>query len=85
MDLQDEIEALWLRRDDLGPASLPEADLVRQAIALLDSGEARVAELSPDGEVVVNEWLKRAILLFFRVSAVEVTELGPSSTPTGCL
>ena len=51
--------------------------MVRQAIGLLDSGEARVAQLTADGEVVVNEWLKQAILLFFKVSAVEVTELGP--------
>jgi 2,3,4,5-tetrahydropyridine-2-carboxylate N-succinyltransferase len=44
---------------------------------LLDSGQERVAETSPDGQVVVHEWLKRAILLFFKVSAIEVTELGP--------
>ena len=77
MDLRNEIGALWERRDDLGPASTAEAEVVRQAIGLLDSGEARVAQLSADGEVVVNEWLKQAILLFFKVSAVEVTELGP--------
>jgi 2,3,4,5-tetrahydropyridine-2-carboxylate N-succinyltransferase len=51
--------------------------VVREAIALLDSGEARVAELSPTGEVVVHLWLKQAILLLFKVSAIEVTELGP--------
>ncbi|MGH9106944.1 MAG: 2,3,4,5-tetrahydropyridine-2,6-dicarboxylate N-succinyltransferase [Acidimicrobiales bacterium] len=77
MNLQSRIEALWERRDELGPASEGEAAVVRQAIALLDAGEARVAQARPDGEVVVNEWLKKAILLFFKVSAVEVTELGP--------
>jgi 2,3,4,5-tetrahydropyridine-2,6-dicarboxylate N-succinyltransferase len=77
VDLQSEIEELWERRDELGPASKAEADVVRQAIGLLDSGQARVAELSVGGDVVVHEWLKRAILLFFKVSAVEVTELGP--------
>jgi 2,3,4,5-tetrahydropyridine-2,6-dicarboxylate N-succinyltransferase len=77
VDLQNEIRALWERRDDLGPASTAEAEVVKQAIGLLDSGEARVAQLTADGEVVVNEWLKQAILLFFKVSAVEVTELGP--------
>ena len=51
--------------------------MVRAAVGLLDSGEARVAELGPDGEVVVNEWLKLAVLLLFKVSAIEVTELGP--------
>lgn len=77
MDLQSEIEALWQQRDELGPASSDEAATVRQAIGLLDSGEARVAELAADGTVVVHEWLKKAVLLFFKVSAMEVTELGP--------
>ena len=78
MDLQNEIDALWERRDQLGPDSTAEAELVREAIGLLDSGQVRVAQLSPEGtEVTVNEWLKRAILLFFKVSAIEVTELGP--------
>ena len=77
MDLRNEIESLWSRRDELGPASHQEAEVVRQAIELLDSGQARVAEMSPDGDVVVHEWLKKAVLLFFKVSAMEVTELGP--------
>ncbi|MGO9658993.1 MAG: 2,3,4,5-tetrahydropyridine-2,6-dicarboxylate N-succinyltransferase [Acidimicrobiales bacterium] len=77
MGLQSEIEALWQRRESLGPASVAEADVVRAAVGLLDSGQARVAELGPDGEVVVHEWLKMAVLLWFKVSAIEVTELGP--------
>jgi 2,3,4,5-tetrahydropyridine-2,6-dicarboxylate N-succinyltransferase len=77
VDLQSEIEALWQRRESLGPASAAEADVVRAAVGLLDSGQARVAELGPDGEVVVNEWLKMAVLLWFKVCAIEVTELGP--------
>lgn len=68
---------MWQRRDELGPDSAEEAEVVKQAIALLDAGEVRVAELGPDGEVVVQEWLKQAILLFFKVTAVQVTELGP--------
>jgi 2,3,4,5-tetrahydropyridine-2,6-dicarboxylate N-succinyltransferase len=75
--LRDEIEALWQRRDELGPGSTAEAEVVKQAIALLDTGQARVAELSEAGEVIVNEWLKQAILLFFKVTDIEVTELGP--------
>jgi 2,3,4,5-tetrahydropyridine-2,6-dicarboxylate N-succinyltransferase len=77
VDLQKEIEALWARRDDLSPASQAEAEVVKEAIGLLDTGQARVAEVSAAGDVVVNEWLKQAILLLFKVSAVEVTELGP--------
>ncbi len=75
--LEKEIDALWERREELGPNSSEEADLVREAVGLLDSGEARVAEVADDGSVVVHEWLKRAVLLLFRVSALEVAELGP--------
>lgn len=77
MTLKEDIEALWDRREQLGPGSTQEAEQVRQAISLLDAGQARVAELGPDGEVVVHEWLKHAILLLFKVTAIEVTELGP--------
>ena len=74
--LQDDITALWARRDQLTPADTEAMATVRQAIDLLDRGDARVAEV--DGEsVVVNEWLKHAILLLFRLSAMETTELGP--------
>ena len=77
VELKSEIEALWSRRGSLGPGSVAEAEVVRAAVGLLDSGEARVAEVAPDGDVVVNEWLKLAVLLLFKVSAIEVTELGP--------
>jgi 2,3,4,5-tetrahydropyridine-2-carboxylate N-succinyltransferase len=74
-DLQGQIEDLWARRDEL--AGNPEArELVYSVIARLDRGEERVAELV-DGEVVVHEWLKKAILLMFSLSAMKVTELGP--------
>lgn len=77
-DLARQITALWESRDDLA-AVMPEAEAratVHAAIALLDSGEGRVAEVV-DGEVVVHEWLKYAVLLLFRLSAMETTELGP--------
>jgi 2,3,4,5-tetrahydropyridine-2-carboxylate N-succinyltransferase len=74
--LQDEITALWARRDELTPADTEAMATVRQAIDLLDRGEARVAEVDGDS-VAVNEWLKHAILLLFRLSAMETLELGP--------
>src|SRR5439155_477015 len=49
---------------------------VHEAIDLLDTGAARVAEIV-DGRVVVHEWLKQAILLLFRLSKMETIELGP--------
>jgi len=76
-DLRNRIEELWDRRDQLGTASVEAAEVVRQAVSLLDRGAARVAELSPDGQVVVHQWLKKAVLMLFKVSAMEVTELGP--------
>lgn len=77
MALKDDIQQLWERRDELGPQCKAEADVIKEAINLLDCGQARVAEVSADGAVTVNEWLKQAILLLFKVSALEVTELGP--------
>ncbi len=76
--LEQTITALWEGRDDLF-AVLPEADAraaVDEAIHLLDSGKARVAELQGD-EVVVNQWLKYAVLLLFRLSKMDTIELGP--------
>ncbi len=61
-------------RDVLPVADAHEA--VRTAIGILDRGEARVAEIV-SGEVVVNEWLKHAILMWFRVQDMEVLEAGP--------
>lgn len=77
-DLAAQITALWESRDDL-TAVMSEADAraaVHAAIGLLDAGEARVAEVV-DGDVVVHEWLKYAVLLLFRLSQMETTELGP--------
>lgn len=76
-DLQSQIEELWERRADLGPEDTGEAATVRAAVDLLDTGAARVAEIGAHGEVIVHEWLKRAILLLFRVSAMETVETGP--------
>ncbi len=46
------------------------------AIAMLDRGEVRSAEPGPDGWVV-NSWVKKAILLYFRLRGMETVELGP--------
>jgi 2,3,4,5-tetrahydropyridine-2-carboxylate N-succinyltransferase len=68
MDLVAEIDALW-EADELDP------EPIEQAIQLLDGGEVRVAE-KRDGAWVVNEWAKKAILLYFRVRKVEPMEMG---------
>ena len=76
--LEQTITALWEGRDDLF-AVLPEEEAraaVHEAIELLDTGKARVAELHGD-EVVVHQWLKYAVLLLFRLSKMDTIELGP--------
>jgi 2,3,4,5-tetrahydropyridine-2-carboxylate N-succinyltransferase len=75
-DLQAQIEEIWDRRDQLVPGDEDARRLVHEAIELLDRGEARIAELR-DGDVVVHQWLKQAILLLFRLSSMETIEVGP--------
>ncbi len=66
--LRDRIEALWERREALSARSGDDARApVEAALDLLDRGEARVAELGLDGWTV-NEWLKKAVLLSFRLA-----------------
>ena len=71
--LIETIESGFDRRDELGSAGEVRAlsDAVEQAIDLLDSGEARVAVKEDDGWQV-QQWLKKAVLLSFRLSANEV-------------
>jgi 2,3,4,5-tetrahydropyridine-2-carboxylate N-succinyltransferase len=76
-DLQSQVEELWERRAELAVGDGDALPVVREAIDLLDRGEARVAEVGPDGEIVVHQWLKQAILLFFKCSAMDTIELGP--------
>ena len=76
-DLQAQVEEIWERRDELATGDGDAFPVVREAIDLLDRGEARVAEVGQDGGVVVHEWLKKAILLVFKLSYMETMELGP--------
>ena len=77
-DLQSQVEALWARSADLGPADADALATVTEAIELLDNGTARVAEVDADtDEVVVHQWLKQAILLLFRLQSMETIEMGP--------
>jgi 2,3,4,5-tetrahydropyridine-2-carboxylate N-succinyltransferase len=68
MELAERIEKLW-------ESGELDAEAIEAAVALLDRGEARVAERR-DGEWVVNEWAKKAILLYFRLRKVEPMEVG---------
>jgi 2,3,4,5-tetrahydropyridine-2-carboxylate N-succinyltransferase len=76
-DLQATIEELFERRAELTPSDGDAKAAVDEAIDLLDRGEARIATVSPDGTVVVHEWLKKAVLLLFTLAEMETIELGP--------
>eukprot|EP01031_Cornospumella_fuschlensis_P051284 gene51284-62716_t len=47
-------------------------DAVETALNLLDSGKVRVAERGADGNWTVNQWLKKAVLLSFRLNAMQI-------------
>jgi len=68
-DLKAIIETAFDNRDSISPSSVDAGvkSAINDALALLDSGEARVAE-KQDGEWVVNQWLKKAVLLSFRIN-----------------
>jgi 2,3,4,5-tetrahydropyridine-2-carboxylate N-succinyltransferase len=68
--VKDEIEAAWDARDGITPSTKGKVrDAVDHAIELLDSGQFRVADKGPDGEWVTHQWLKKAVLLSFRLNA----------------
>jgi len=75
-ELETTIETAWEERESIDPNTTGETrDAVEAALNLLDSGEARVAE-KVDGEWTVNQWLKKAVLLSFRLNDMSVIEGG---------
>jgi 2,3,4,5-tetrahydropyridine-2-carboxylate N-succinyltransferase len=75
--LQQVIDAAWEDRNAIGPDTRGEVRLaVDKAIAALDSGELRIAE-KQGGEWVVHQWLKKAVLLSFRLNPMERIAGGP--------
>ena len=67
-DLETAIEAAWESRDSVTPASSDVRKIVDEALERLDSGKARVAEPDGNGGWAVNQWLKKAVLLSFRLN-----------------
>ena len=75
--LQATIERAWEERDGIGPDTRGDVRLaVDKAIAALDRGEARIAEKA-DEEWIVHQWLKKAVLLSFRLNPMELIPGGP--------
>lgn len=77
-DIKQRIETAFERRASITPADAePELrTAVETAIILLDRGEVRVAELH-GGKWLVNEWLKKAVLLYFRLQPNQLIDAGP--------
>jgi len=72
------IDDAFEKRDGVTPKTRgPLRKAVEQALALLDSGQARVAEKQADGRWQVNQWLKKAVLLSFRLNDMNVIRNGP--------
>jgi 2,3,4,5-tetrahydropyridine-2,6-dicarboxylate N-succinyltransferase len=68
-DIAAAIVAAWERRADISPATTgPAREAVSAALDLLDTGALRVAELGSDGAWTVHQWLKKAVLLSFRLA-----------------
>jgi 2,3,4,5-tetrahydropyridine-2-carboxylate N-succinyltransferase len=76
-DLSDIIEAGWERRDSISPGNVDSelTQAIEASLAALDTGKARVAE-PHDGGWRVNQWLKKAVLLSFRIRDNAVIDAG---------
>jgi 2,3,4,5-tetrahydropyridine-2,6-dicarboxylate N-succinyltransferase len=74
------IDDAFERRDSVGPATGGAVrEAVEAALELLDRGEARVAEKGANGKWQVNQWLKKAVLLSFRLHDMRVIAGGPGN------
>jgi 2,3,4,5-tetrahydropyridine-2-carboxylate N-succinyltransferase len=72
------IDDAFEARNDIGPSTKGSVrEAVDAALELLDRGEARVAEKQPDNSWRVNQWLKKAVLLSFRLNDMAVIGGGP--------
>ena len=80
-DLETTIETAWEERAGISTATTGAVrEAVDEALNLLDSGRARVAE-KVDGSWQVNQWLKKAVLLSFRLNDMVPIEGGPGASP----
>ncbi len=78
--LEKSIEAAFDNRDNVNTSTRGEVrDAVEAALNLLDSGKVRVAERGADGNWTVNQWLKKAVLLSFRLNDMKIVEGGPGN------
>ncbi|MET3662157.1 2,3,4,5-tetrahydropyridine-2,6-dicarboxylate N-succinyltransferase [Aquamicrobium ahrensii] len=80
-NLETTIDQAFEQRDQVSTSTRGEIrDAVETSLRLLDSGEARVAEKQADGAWHVNQWLKKAVLLSFRLNPMEIIRGGPGES-----
>ncbi|TAU81851.1 2,3,4,5-tetrahydropyridine-2,6-dicarboxylate N-succinyltransferase [Rhizobium leguminosarum] len=79
--LEKIIESAFDNRDNVNTSTKGEVrDAVEASLDLLDAGKARVAERSADGAWTVNQWLKKAVLLSFRLNDMDVVKGGSGNS-----
>jgi len=78
--LESVVDKAFDARDTISAATKGEVrDAIETALSLLDKGEVRVAERQADGRWTVNQWLKKAVLLSFRLNPMEIIKGGPGN------
>jgi 2,3,4,5-tetrahydropyridine-2-carboxylate N-succinyltransferase len=79
--LSQTIDRAFEERDGINTSTRGEVrDAVETSLNLLDSGKVRVAERGEDGNWTVNQWLKKAVLLSFRLNPMEIVKGGPGES-----
>jgi 2,3,4,5-tetrahydropyridine-2-carboxylate N-succinyltransferase len=73
--MQNLIEAAWQNRELLKEASTQ--NTINEVIEQLDKGKLRVAEPLADGTWKVNDWVKKAVIMYFPIRKMETIEVGP--------
>src|SRR5215212_5814243 len=74
MELRSTIEQAWDKREMLKEANVQEA--IREVVSMLDGGKLRVAEPTGEGWRV-NDWVKKAVIMYFPIQQMETIEVGP--------
>ena len=77
-----QIEAAWENRELLKDKNTQES--IRKVIEWLDKGEVRVSESLADGKWKLNEWIKKAVLMYFPIQGMKKIEIDPSRCAAPC-
>ena len=80
LELEKEIEIIWENRNNINSkTSGNERDIIEKCLALLDNGEVRVSQ-KIDDDWIVNQWLKKAVLLSFKLWPMDEISGGPGNS-----